>query len=524
MQLNRTQNTVRNITWGVINKLIKILFPFVIRTIIIYRLGVKYVGLNSLFTSILSTLSLAELGFDTAIVTVMYKSVAENDNDNLCALLNFIKKAYLIVGTAILGMGMCCLPFLKYLIKDYNSIPSDMNLYVLFIMFLLNTVVSYFFGGYRNCVLEAYQRQDIVSNVNSFSTILFGILQIGILFISGNYYLYLVTMIISNVFINFATFYQAKKNFPRIIPKGSVKRDEKVALKRVLVGTFYARVGSVLSVSFDNIVISSFLGLTILAYYSNYSYIITAIQGFLIIIYASMQAGIGNSVTLDSVEKNYEDMVKFTFGYNWIVGWCSICLIYLFKPFISLWVGNKGVLPDLIVVLIVLDFYIVLSGGIIGIYKNALAIWWEDRYRCIIGGIFNLTLNICMVLAFRKYGDVYALAGVLLSTILADLLILTPWAMKVTFDKYFKKGIMEYAGQLIMYFIVTILNIAICYPAMNSISRLFDENMLLVLFFRMIVLIILPNIVYLIIYSKTKPYKLAKKFLKTKINSKMERK
>ena len=237
-----------------------------------------------------------------------------------------------------------------------------------------------------------------------------------------------------------------------------------------------------------------------------------------------MQAGIGNSVTLDSVEKNYEDMVKFTFGYNWIVGWCSICLIYLFKPFISLWVGNKGVLPDLIVVLIVLDFYIVLCGGIIGIYKNALAIWWEDRYRCIIGGIFNLTLNICMVLAFRKYGDVYALAGVLLSTILADLLILTPWAMKVTFDKYFKKGIMEYAGQLIMYFIVTILNIAICYPVMNTISRLFDENMLLVLFFRMIVLIILPNIVYLIIYSKTKPYKLAKKFLKTKINSKMERK
>lgn len=521
MQLDRTKNTVRNILCGMINKFIKILFPFIIRTIIIYRLGVEYVGLNSLFTSILSTLSLAELGFDTAIVTVMYKSISKNDVENLCALLNFIKKAYLFVGIAISLMGLCCLPFLKYLIKDYNSLPTDMNLYLLFIMFLLYTVVSYFFGGYRISVIEAYQRQDIISNISSFSTIAFGMVQVFVLFVSRNYYFYLSIMILSNIFINFATYYQARKNFPNIIPKGTVKQEEKTNLKRILLGTFYARIGSVLSVSCDNIVISSFLGLTILAYYSNYSYIITAIQGFLVVIYASMQAGIGNAVALEPVDKNYEDMVKFTFLYDWIVGWCSICLIYLFKPFISLWVGSKGVLPDVVVILIVVDFYIVLCCGIIGIYKNALGIWWEDRYRCILGGIFNLSLNIFLVLSLRKYGEIYALAGVVLSTILTDQLILTPWAMKVTFDKYFKKGLFEYARQLITYFVVTILNVIICYPVMTAISNLSSNNYFLILVLRGIVLVFLPNLVYWFIYFKTKPYKLAKAFIISNLRGKI---
>ena len=136
MSNSRTLNAKRNIVWGIINKLAHLIIPFIIRTIIIYMLGVEYVGLNSLFTSILSTLSLAELGFGTAIVTIMYRSVANNDNDAICSLLKYVKNAYVLIGVIVLTLGVICCPFLEYLIDDVSEVPVDINIYFLFSLFL----------------------------------------------------------------------------------------------------------------------------------------------------------------------------------------------------------------------------------------------------------------------------------------------------------------------------------------------------------------------------------------------------
>lgn len=505
MRLDRTHNAKRNIVWGVLNKIITIVFPFVIRTVIIYRLGVNYVGLNSLFTSILSTLSLAELGFDTAIVTIMYKGVASNNEENLCTLLAFIRKAYYIVGTVIFFLGILCIPFLEYTINDPASIPTNINLQFLFILFLTNTVISYFFGGYKICLLQAYQRLDVISNINSISTILCSVVQIIILFYTGNYYLFILVKIIQSILINVYIYYYATNHFRNIVPKGKPSKTQYDGLKKTLSGTFLSRVGSILSVTFDNIIISSFLGLTVLACYSNYSYISSSLMSFLIIVYNSLQAGIGNSLALESKEKNYKDLLKFSFIYNWIVGWTSICLLFLFQPFISLWVGSDLLLPDIVVVMIVLNYYVVLCGGIQGTYKNAMGIWWEDRYRCLIGGLFNLILNVLMVLILRKYGSLYALAGVVLSTTISDLLILTPWSIRVTFNKLFKDGMLTYVKELLEYFAVTIINIFICLPVMKLLSSVID-NAFSLLLFSSIVLVILPNVVYFIFYHKNKHF------------------
>lgn len=523
MQLNRTGNAARNIVWGTLNKIIHIGFPFVIRTVIIYRLGINYVGLNSLFTSVLSALSMAELGFDTAIVTVMYKSIADNDERSICALLRFIKYAYLAVGLVIMTCGCCCIPFLKYLINDSTEIPKEINLTVLFILFLLNTVISYFFGGYKICILQAYQRQDVISNTDSLSTMVFSCLQIFMLFVTENYYIYVILMICSSLFTNINIYIKATKKYHYLRPSGKVKDSEKRRLNEILAGTFLGRVGSVLSVSFDNIIISSFLGLTVLAYYSNYCYIINALKGFLIIIYTSMQAGIGNSIALESVEKNFKDMLKFSFIYNWIVGWCSICLLYLLSPFITLWIGHSGVLPNSVMVLIVLDFYVILCGSIQGTYKNALGIWWEDRYRCLIGGIVNLILNVCMVVILKNYGELYALAGVVVSTITADLIILTPWSIKVTFKLYFKNGMSEYVRNLILYFVCTAANAALCFPLMKEISNLLCGHTMLILVARGICLLIVPNLFYLLCYRKSKQFILSKEFVLKLIKKKRDR-
>ena len=134
--LDKTKNAKKGIISGVVNKVITLLIPFIVRTIFIRVIGIEYAGLNSLFTSILQVLNLAELGFASAVVYSMYKPIAERDDSTICALLNFYRRVYKIVGLVVLGAGILSLPFIKYFIN--GNPPEDINLYVVYLVFLFN--------------------------------------------------------------------------------------------------------------------------------------------------------------------------------------------------------------------------------------------------------------------------------------------------------------------------------------------------------------------------------------------------
>lgn len=142
MKFNRTANTTRTFFFGVLSKMITILFPFITRTIIIYKLGAEYVGLTSLFNSVLQILNVSELGISSAISFCLYKPIAEEDNDTINALMALMRKLYKIIGGVILGTGIMIIPFLGNFIS--GTYPETMNIYILYIIYLLNAVVSYF--------------------------------------------------------------------------------------------------------------------------------------------------------------------------------------------------------------------------------------------------------------------------------------------------------------------------------------------------------------------------------------------
>ena len=139
---SRIKNGIRNIFAGFINKIVLIFLPFVTRTVIVYVLGSEYLGLGSLFSSILMVLNLSELGIGSALVYSMYKPVAEKDMLKIKALLAVYKKIYAYIGVAILAIGLCFLPFIHTIIK--GDVPASMNLYILYIMYLSNASISYF--------------------------------------------------------------------------------------------------------------------------------------------------------------------------------------------------------------------------------------------------------------------------------------------------------------------------------------------------------------------------------------------
>ena len=143
MEESRTKRVSINIVFGLISKLCSIIFPFITRTVLIYSLGTKYLGLNSLFTAILQVLNLSELGIGSALVYNMYKPMAEKNTKEVSKLLNFYKKCYIDIGIIVLILGLILLPFIQVFIN--GDVPVDINIYILFGIYLLNSVISYFF-------------------------------------------------------------------------------------------------------------------------------------------------------------------------------------------------------------------------------------------------------------------------------------------------------------------------------------------------------------------------------------------
>ena len=238
MKIARTKNTVRNIAFGTVLRIVNIVLPFVSRTVILYVLGTQYLGLSSLFGSILSFLSLAELGVGGAMVYTMYKPIAENDTDTIRALLNLYKKIYRIIGTVILVLGLCLLPFLTKII--HGDIPEDTNIYVLYLIYLVNAVLSYWLFAYKNALMQAYQRTDLDSKIALFITPVSYIVMLGCLFLTRNYYYYIIWLPIFTILTNILRCVVVNKKFPGLEPKGDISKELKKSITKkvtALIGT-----------------------------------------------------------------------------------------------------------------------------------------------------------------------------------------------------------------------------------------------------------------------------------------------
>lgn len=425
---SKTLNSSRNILFGFILKIYQLLMPFIIRTIIIYVLGIEYAGLNSLFTSILSVLNIAELGVGTIMVFYMYKPIEENDTVRICALMKLYKIYYRIIGVVVLGIGLFLSPFLSHLVK--GEVPSNINLYVLYYLNLIATVLSYWLFAYKNALFQAHQRNDIVSKVTIITDTVKYLLQILLLFIFKNYYFYVIVLLLMQILNNILIAIKADKTYPNYKAMGALSKEERKKINTSIKDVFYGQVGMIITLSVDSIIISAFLGLVPLARYQNYYFVINALIGFFTIFYQSLRASIGTNLLVKNQEDNYKDFKFVTFIAMSGLTFCASCLMNLFQPFIELWVGKENLLDMECVILLVIYFFTYEFTRMIGCYKDISGKWHEDRFRPLITALINLLMNIHMVQFIGLY-------GVLLSTIISFWAINIPWLYKRVFIDVF---------------------------------------------------------------------------------------
>lgn len=503
--MNRTQNAVRNIIWGVVEKIASLLMPFLTRTVLIKVLGAEYLGLNSLFTSILSVLSISELGIGTAIVFSMYRPIVEKDNDLLCALLNVYRKIYYVIGSVILVCGLALTPFLRQLI--HGDIPADIDIYVLYLIFLFNTVISYFLWAYKTSLFSAHQRSDLASKRSAVVNILSNLCMITALILFKNYYTYVIFIPIATIATNIINAVLAKKMFPQITCRGTISKDMRSSMKKRIAGLVSFKIYGVIFSQVDTIVISSFLGLTSLAIYNNYYYVQTAILGFLNIITVSITAGIGNKMVTCSREENYKDYNNFVFANAWLSGFCAVCLVCLYQHFMTWWVGEELTFSFHTMLLMVLYFLLPKITSLTFTYREAAGLWWEDRFRPLAAAAVNLTVNLILV---RYIG----IDGVIISTLLCTVFINVPWGAYILFKNYFKRSSAEYLLKVVFYVTVTAGVSAVTY----AVCALLPSAGFIPMILKGFICVVVSNSLFWLVYHKLPEFDYVKRMFCTILN------
>lgn len=454
-QQSRTINSIRNIATSIGGQFLATILKFVVRTVFIHTLGKSYLGINGLFSDILTMLSLTELGFDSAINFKLYKPLAEKDTKRVRILMKFYKHAYRLVGSVILLLGICLIPALPHLIRDYDSLAArNINATLIFCLYILKSVSSYLFFAYRSAIMKADQKKYILDLADFIITIIDSLAQIVVLVAVKNYIAYTATMIFFCILRNLVNAVIATRHYPDVFlpEKDSLSKEEILAMLKDCGALFVFKLNGVVAKATDNTVISSFIGLTTVGLYSNYLLFYTTIKSLLDKVYVAVKASMGNLFAVSDIEKKYSFFQVMNFASVILFGTAGLGVAICADELIDVWVGNDYVISSCFSVLVGAEVF--LHGLTMNLeqIRNVSGVFRQMWYRPIISAVINLVSSICLV-------QVIGIHGVIIGTILSVLLTnmaFDPYIIhKYSFQNY--RPVSEYYLRNLLYLAVLVV-------------------------------------------------------------------
>ncbi len=414
---SRTERTKRNIVWGMAGRIVALLGPFVVRSLLVARLGADYLGLASFYTSLLQVLNLAELGFSTAVAYGMYRPIADADTTEVARYLAYLKGVYRVVGAGIIVLGMCLAPALSVL--GSGAVPTDVNLQLAFFLYVVNTAAGYFLFAHKATLLTALQRKDVVDKVGLAVTSAQFALQAAVLVGAPSFYAYALVLPLCSIAGSVAVSKAADRMYPEYANANlralRLSAEDRASMRTRVAGLVVQKASMVTRDSFATVVVSAFAGLLAVARFSNYLVVISGVLGILSVFASSMTAAVGNSVARESRQKNYGDLRVFVGLYASLSIVCAAVLLAVYQPFMVLWVGEEMLEPFGFAVLMVAYFYVRTMGDIRTVYVDATGVWWDLRWRAVAETAVNVVLAVVLVRALSETGAAIALVASLFS-------------------------------------------------------------------------------------------------------------
>ena len=507
---SRTKNSVINSIYASVSQVVTILLTFIVRTVFIQVLSAEYLGVNGLFTNIITMLSLADLGIGISIPYTLYKPLAEDNKSKIKALMKLYSKIYNVIGIIVLVVGVAITPFLQYIIKDIPDIP-EIN--IIYILFVVNSACSYFFV-YKKLLMDSDQKGYIANKIIMIATIVKSVVEILILYITKNYIAYLLVSIVVTILQNLAISIKCNKMYPYIKEKTEekVSKEDVKELRKNTSALVIYRIGTVALTGTDSIIISKFIGVVAVGIYSNYILITNAITKVISQIFSAITSSIGNLVVTSNEKKSEEILYKLQFLNFWLYTFFSVCVIALINPFIKLWIGDQYLLDNYVAFAIGLNLYLLGMQNVVTSFRNAYGLFVQGKYRPVIMTIVNIILSIW-------WAQLIGILGVILATAVSRLFIVGIYDPIVLYKHGFKNKPKKYFITYTKYFII--------FAVLSTISLYIIDLINMSNFGIWIIvgciLAIFVNIVLIVLFYKDENFVFYKNKLKNIINKKFKK-
>lgn len=503
---SRLGKSLLNLFSGFAYRLMIMLTAFVVRTVFIRCLSDDYLGINGLYSNILSMLSLAELGFGTAMVYSMYLPLANHDYTKLAQLTQLYKKVYRIIGFVVLLIGLALVPFLDVLIRNKPDV-GGLTLY--YLLFLGDTVASYWFFAYRNSILQADQKAYLISGIQGLFNLIKSLVQIVVLLLFRNYTLYLLVQIGSTLLQNCAVAMITRKQYPVFDRKTEpLPKEEQNRIFKDVGALALSKISFVLLNSSDTLIISAFVGVNWVGLLSNFTMIVEAVTGALSQIIGAISASMGNFFAKEDTESGYSLFRRIDFMNFWLYSFCAIALLILLNPFVTLWLGTEYTLSWFIVATLVARFFVAGIMNMFSTFRSSLGLFVQGKYRPLAAAGMNVVLSIVL-------SEYWGVAGVLLATVITRLCINLWYSPLIILRDGFHKSVKPYyamwMGRLFILSAVMLL--------MMLISHFVFRNGVTYLSFALMTVLVavVPNVLFLLVYFRSTDLRyflsLAKSFL-----------
>ncbi|MGN0996564.1 MAG: lipopolysaccharide biosynthesis protein [Candidatus Ventricola sp.] len=406
--MNRTQRTIRNGAVSLMGQAITILLSFISRKVFIQYLGVELLGLNSTFASLLSTLSLAELGFQQVIVFHLYGALARDDREQINALVNIYKLVYRCIGILFIGASVCCVPFLQAFLSDIE-VTHTVRAY--FLIQALTSSCTYFLAYKRN-ILYADQNGYISGLIDTVINTAATLLCIAMAVLTRNYIWYLIVDLVRTILSNLVVHRVCARRYPYLHPEKTdwgLLRRIAASLKDVVL----ERLAGYIYGSTDNLIISMFISTVQVGFLNNYTMIISHIKRLMKSLSTPLIPALGNKIALEgSSARQLETFRMLEQAYFWLTGLAVVPVYVLADSFIRMYLGERFILPRRILLLLCVDLYVHINQDACLSFLTASGLFRKRRNISIGGAMINIVVSLLLM---KPLGTAGILAGTAVS-------------------------------------------------------------------------------------------------------------
>ena len=301
--MGRVKSAERNILFGYVGQFATALMAFILRTVFIRYLSRELLGVNSLYTDILTVLSMAELGIGTAMNFSLYGPVARGEREKVKSYMQMYRRVYTTVAMVIAGVGLLLLPFLPVLVKNPGALTPD-ELRTYYLIFLFNTVTSYFVT-YKYSLVNAEQKNYIQTNILTITKIVSSILQIIVVVLTQNFLLFLLTDSAVQLIQKFLANHYLNRLYPYLTEKDvtPLAKEESGEIWKKARALMLHRIGDIARLQTDSMIISAFIGVTMAGIVNTNVLVVTTAANFVNIIFNNIVSGFGNLIATESKER-----------------------------------------------------------------------------------------------------------------------------------------------------------------------------------------------------------------------------